>query len=128
LVRESLERSGLFSQIVTEPGEPALAVSVALTTTQTPMSNALFAFLTAFLIPASDQRSLTVVVRFHDPHHQIDASAETRHEFRTWLQLFLLPLFFTHDPGSYEYEAAYRLSRSVARDALRDWGTQLSEQ
>jgi hypothetical protein len=27
-----------------------------------------------------------VVVRIHDPHHQIDASVETRHEFRTWLQ------------------------------------------
>jgi hypothetical protein len=127
-VEHSLSEAQLFSAISRERSQQDLHVLVNLTVAHTPMSNALPALLTGFLFPAFDHRSVIVAATIRDHERGIETRAQASHVFRTWLELFLLPLFFTHDPGSYEYDVAMRLSSSAVSQALETWAQRLAAQ
>jgi hypothetical protein len=121
LVEKSLSDSGLFSSVSQGREQQDLRVSISIVRTQTPMSGGLLSLLTGLLVPATDQRSLSVAATIHDPHSGIDTYARHHHGFRTWMQLFLLPLWFTHSPAAYERDLLAQLSRSAVSEALTDW-------
>jgi hypothetical protein len=128
LIEASLVEEDLFSVVSREDDRQDLRVAVEIEVAHTPMSGALLCVLTGFLIPANDHRTLAVSAAVHDRQRSIDTSARARHEFRTWLQLFLLPLWLTHDPGAYEYDSAISLSTSAVSEALAAWAASLARQ
>lgn len=116
-VRDALAACRCYGEILSDPGPADLEARVSVRRLVHNKS-ALLNLATAMLIPAVEDRQLTIRVELTDRRTGQVATAEESREFRVWYQLFLLFVYPFKSPAAFEMNLLPQLVRGAMSAAI----------
>jgi len=116
-VISALRACDCLGAIETTPGPQDLEVSVRVRRVVHNKS-ALLNLVTVMLIPAVEDRRISIQVSIRDPDSNAEANAERIRDFRVWYQLFLLPVYPFKSPAAFEMKLLPQLIREAVAEAI----------
>jgi len=116
-VRDALAACGCYGDILPDSGGADLEARVSVRQVVHNKS-ALLNLLTALLIPAFEDRQLTIRAEVRDRRTGRVATAERSREFRVWYQLFLIFVYPFKSPAEFEMNLMPKLVRETMSAAI----------
>jgi len=116
-VRDALAACRCYGEILSDSEAADLEARVSVRRVVHNKS-ALLNLVTAMLIPAVEDRQLTIHVEVRDRRTRQVATAERSREFRVWYQLFLLFLYPFKSPAAFEMRLMPQLVRETMSAAI----------
>lgn len=116
-VLAALAESGWFAPVGADVEDPDFLALVTLRRHQSFPSGVVLSALTAFLVPTSTDRHLSITMTLRNLTSEPGRCA-VQGQFRTWYQLFLLPMSLSHGPGGHERRLVRRLTLACLDDLL----------
>jgi len=116
---EALRASGWFSKVAETSSLDAADAELRLKKFQGGIQGGILNALSLFLVPSTTQWSLTVSVTFHPQRPDAPRCTRAQH-YRSWTQLFLLPVAFSRSQARYEREFVRRSTLACVGQLLRD--------
>jgi hypothetical protein len=115
-VLSALRACDCFAAIDTTPGPHDLEADIRVSRVVHNKS-ALLNLATAMVIPAVEDRRISIQVSIRDPSSNAEAKAERVRDFRVWYQLFLLPIYPFKSPAAFEVKLLPQLVREAVAEA-----------
>jgi hypothetical protein len=116
---EALRASGWFSKVRETNSLEVADAELRLKKFQGGIQGGIVNALSLFLVPSTTQWSLTVTVTFHPQLPNPPRCTKAQH-YRSWTQLFLLPVWYSRSQTRYERELVRRSTLACVGRLLRE--------
>jgi len=116
-VISALRACDCFATVERSPGPHGLQASVRVSRVVHNKS-ALLNLVTAMLIPAVEDRQISIQVSIIDHSSDAEANTERIRDFRVWYQLFLLPVYPFKSPAAFEMKLLPQMVREAVTEAV----------
>lgn len=113
--------SGAFSAVRPPEVESPQRASLVIERFSGPLTGGLLSIASGFLIPGVQHRGIRVTLRL-GVLGEPPVVARREHRFRVWVEVFLLPFYFTHGPALSANRFTERMVRDCVYEALEKLG------
>lgn len=116
-VVEGLRECDCFTAVAATQAPGDLRVSVRLSRVAQNRVG-LLTLLTAYLLPAFEDRQISIRASVEDPRSKAEGHAERTRDFRVWYELLLLPVHPFNSPALFEAKLVRQLAREAVTEAI----------